>query len=249
MGRVFSDRIFARRLLRRGHYVICLDNLSTGRRQNFVISPHPTASPLSSTTSSIRSICEVDEIYNLACPASPPHYQADPIHTMKTSVLGSLNLLELAAAHQARIFQASTSEVYGDPHVHPQPESYWGNVNPFGPRSCYDEGKRCAETLFFDFHQRHGVDIQDRAHLQHLRPAHAARRRPRRFQFHRPGAQGRGHHHLWRWLADALVLLCRRSDRGLPAVDGRAGRPSRHRSTSAIPANSRSASWPSWSSR
>jgi len=102
----------------------------------------------------------VDEIYNLACPASPVHYQADPIHTMKTSVIGSLNLLELAARHQARIFQASTSEVYGDPHVHPQPESYWGNVNSFGPRSCYDEGKRAAETLFHDFHKQHDLDIR-----------------------------------------------------------------------------------------
>jgi len=102
----------------------------------------------------------VDEIYNLACPASPPHYQADPVHTMMTSVLGALNLLELAAHHKARIFQASTSEVYGDPHVHPQPESYWGNVNSFGPRACYDEGKRSAETLFYSFHQQYGVDIR-----------------------------------------------------------------------------------------
>jgi UDP-glucuronate decarboxylase len=102
----------------------------------------------------------VDEIYNLACPASPPHYQADPVHTMKTNVIGSLNLLELAARYQARIFQASTSEVYGDPHVHPQPEGYWGNVNSFGPRSCYDEGKRSAETLFYDFHKQYGVDIR-----------------------------------------------------------------------------------------
>jgi UDP-glucuronate decarboxylase len=102
----------------------------------------------------------VDEIYNLACPASPPHYQLDPIHTMKTSVIGSLNLLELAVRNHARIFQASTSEVYGDPHVHPQPEAYWGNVNSFGPRACYDEGKRSAETLFYDFHKQHGLDIR-----------------------------------------------------------------------------------------
>jgi UDP-glucuronate decarboxylase len=102
----------------------------------------------------------VDEIYNLACPASPPHYQLDPIHTMKTSVIGSLNLLELAVRNHARIFQASTSEVYGDPLVHPQPEAYWGNVNSFGPRACYDEGKRSAETLFYDFHKQHRLDIR-----------------------------------------------------------------------------------------
>jgi UDP-glucuronate decarboxylase len=102
----------------------------------------------------------VDEIYNLACPASPPHYQRDPIHTMKTSVIGSLNLLELAVRNHARIFQASTSEVYGDPLVHPQPEAYWGNVNSFGPRACYDEGKRSAETLFYDFHKQHRLDIR-----------------------------------------------------------------------------------------
>lgn len=102
----------------------------------------------------------IDEIYNLACPASPPHYQLDPIHTMKTSVIGSLNLLELAVRNHARIFQASTSEVYGDPLVHPQPEAYWGNVNSFGPRACYDEGKRSAETLFYDFHKQHRLDIR-----------------------------------------------------------------------------------------
>jgi len=121
------------------------------RSDGFTVIRHDIVDPLD---------LPVDEIYNLACPASPPHYQADPIHTMKTSVIGSLNLLELAVQHQARIFQASTSEVYGDPQVHPQPEAYWGNVNSFGPRSCYDEGKRSAETLFHDFHDRHGVDIR-----------------------------------------------------------------------------------------
>jgi len=147
-------------LLRLGHQVICLDNLSTGLRQNihhlsrfqgFSFIEHDVVEPIE---------LEVDEIFNLACPASPPHYQADPIHTTKTSVLGSLNLLELAFRQSARIFQASTSEVYGDPHVHPQAESYWGNVNPFGPRSCYDEGKRCAETLFHDFHERCGIEVK-----------------------------------------------------------------------------------------
>ncbi len=147
-------------LLCQGHKVTCLDNFSTGQRSNinhigsnsFDVLQHDVSQPL--------ILPEVDQIYNLACPASPPAYQADPVQTMKTSVLGSLNLLELARRHGARIFQASTSEIYGDPHVHPQPETYWGNVNPFGPRSCYDEGKRCAETLFFDFHQQYGVDIK-----------------------------------------------------------------------------------------
>ena len=117
---------------------------------------------MTDSTSLVRIIGEVrpDEIYNLACPASPPHYQLDPIHTVKTSVLGALNMLALAKRCHARILQASTSEVYGDPAVHPQPESYWGNVNPAGPRSCYDEGKRCAETLFMDYHRTMGVDVR-----------------------------------------------------------------------------------------
>jgi UDP-glucuronate decarboxylase len=140
--------------------VICLDNLSTGAKRNiqhlvrferFSFVAHDIVQPID---------LEVDEIFNLACPASPPHYQADPIHTMKTSVLGSINLLEMAARCRARIFQASTSEIYGDPHVHPQVESYWGNVNPFGPRACYDEGKRSAETLFFDFHHSRDVEVK-----------------------------------------------------------------------------------------
>jgi UDP-glucuronate decarboxylase len=147
-------------LLNEGHCVTCLDNFSTGSRQNirhleaferFSVVRHDVVMPID---------LDVDEIYNLACPASPPHYQADPVHTTKTSVLGSLNLLELAARCKARIFQASTSEVYGDPHVHPQVEGYWGNVNSFGPRACYDEGKRCAETLFYDFHNTRGVEIK-----------------------------------------------------------------------------------------
>jgi UDP-glucuronate decarboxylase len=159
-GAGFLGSHLCERLLNEGHSVVCVDNLTTGRMENlrhllnfdaFSFVHHDIVVPLD---------LPVDEIYNLACPASPVHYQADPIHTMKTSVIGSLNLLELAARYQARIFQASTSEVYGDPHVHPQPESYWGNVNSFGPRSCYDEGKRAAETLFHDFHKRHGLDIR-----------------------------------------------------------------------------------------
>ncbi|MGB3387604.1 MAG: UDP-glucuronic acid decarboxylase family protein [Pseudaminobacter sp.] len=159
-GAGFLGSYLCERLLREGQTVICVDNFSTGRMENL-------RHLLSFDTFSFvrHDIVEsldlpVDEIYNLACPASPIHYQADPIHTMKTSVFGSLNLLELAARYQAKIFQASTSEVYGDPHVHPQPENYWGNVNSFGPRSCYDEGKRSAETLFHDFHRRYGVDIR-----------------------------------------------------------------------------------------
>jgi UDP-glucuronate decarboxylase len=148
------------RLLQQGHAVLCVDSFVTGHSRNiahlrgnpnFKVVRHDVVEPLAA---------EVDEIYNLACPASPPDYQSDPVQTMKTSVLGALNLLELARERGVRIFQASTSEVYGDPNVHPQPESYWGNVNPFGPRSCYDEGKRCAETLFFDFHHQHGVEIK-----------------------------------------------------------------------------------------
>ena len=116
---------------------------------------------------------EVDEIYNLACPASPIHYQFDPVQTTKTSVIGAINMLGLAKRLKAKILQTSTSEVYGDPVMHPQPESYRGNVNPIGPRACYDEGKRCAETLFFDYHRQHKVQHPGGAHLQHLRAAHA----------------------------------------------------------------------------
>jgi len=148
------------RLLAGGNHVICLDNFSTGTRENiepfvgddrFELVVHDVTNPWDG---------DVDEIYNLACPASPPRYQLDPIHTMKTSWLGALNMLELAARRGARILQASTSEVYGDPTVHPQPESYWGNVNTTGIRSCYDEGKRAAETLFFDFHRMSDVEIK-----------------------------------------------------------------------------------------
>lgn len=148
------------RLMGGGHNVICVDNFLTGRRQNverwighprFELKRHDVAHPLH---------VEVDEIYNLACPASPIHYQYDPIQTTKTSVLGAINMLGLAKRLHCRVFQASTSEVYGDPLVHPQTEDYWGNVNPVGPRSCYDEGKRCAETLFFDYHRQHGLEIK-----------------------------------------------------------------------------------------
>jgi UDP-glucuronate decarboxylase len=148
-------------LIEQGHEVICLDSFFTGRRENIEhLKDHPRFSVLAQDVIAPIAIDTLDEIYNLACPASPVHYQYDPVHTMKTSVLGALNVLELAKKTGAKIFQASTSEVYGDPAVHPQVESYWGNVNPIGPRSCYDEGKRAAETLFFDYHRTLGIPIK-----------------------------------------------------------------------------------------
>jgi UDP-glucuronate decarboxylase len=147
-------------LLERGDEVLCVDNLFTGTKRNvehlithprFEFMRHDVCFPL---------YVEVDEIYNLACPASPVHYQHDPVQTTKTSVHGAINMLGLAKRLRCKIFQASTSEVYGDPSVHPQTEAYWGNVNPIGIRSCYDEGKRCAETLFFDYHRQHGLEIK-----------------------------------------------------------------------------------------
>lgn len=148
------------RLLAQGHEVLCVDNLFTGTKRNldhlhgnprFEFMRHDICFPL---------YVEVDEIYNLACPASPIHYQHDPIQTTKTSVIGAINMLGLAKRLRCKIFQASTSEVYGDPVIHPQTEEYWGNVNPIGPRSCYDEGKRCAETLFLDYHRQLGIKIK-----------------------------------------------------------------------------------------
>jgi len=159
-GAGFLGSHLCERLLEQGHEVLCVDNFYTGRRMNvghlltdprFEILRHDVTMPL---------YVEVDEIYNLACPASPVHYQFDPVQTTKTSVHGAINMLGLAKRVKARILQASTSEVYGDPEVHPQVESYWGNVNPIGARSCYDEGKRCAETLFFDYHRQHKLRIR-----------------------------------------------------------------------------------------
>jgi len=159
-GAGFLGSHLCERLLDQGHDVLCLDNFFTGRRRNvehllekrrFELIRHDIVDPFKA---------EVDRIFNLACPASPVHYQYNPIKTTKTSVMGAINCLGLAKRVQARILQASTSEVYGDPDVHPQPESYRGNVNPIGPRACYDEGKRCAETLFFDYHRENGVDIR-----------------------------------------------------------------------------------------
>lgn len=159
-GAGFIGSYLCERLLDRGCSVLCVDNFFTGSRANvahlldhpmFELMRHDVTFPL---------YVEVDEIYNLACPASPVHYQHDPVQTTKTSVHGAINMLGLAKRTRAKILQASTSEVYGDPHVHPQVEEYWGNVNPIGPRSCYDEGKRCAETLFFDYHRQHQLRIK-----------------------------------------------------------------------------------------
>jgi UDP-glucuronate decarboxylase len=147
-------------LLNAGHEVLCVDNLFTGTKDNLAsVVGHPNFEFMRHDITWPLYV-EVDEIYNLACPASPIHYQHDPVQTTKTSVHGAINMLGLAKRLGARILQASTSEVYGDPSVHPQPESYWGNVNPIGPRSCYDEGKRCAETLFFDYHRQHRLEIK-----------------------------------------------------------------------------------------
>jgi UDP-glucuronate decarboxylase len=159
-GAGFLGSHLCARLLKEGHEVLCVDNFYTGRRHNlaawldhpgFELMRHDVTFPL---------YVEVDEIYNLACPASPIHYQLDPVQTTKTSVHGAINMLGLAKRVKAKIFQASTSEVYGDPAIHPQTEGYWGNVNPIGRRSCYDEGKRCAETLFFDYHRQHALRIK-----------------------------------------------------------------------------------------
>jgi len=159
-GAGFLGSHLCRRLLEEGCEVLCVDNFYTGTRSNvsdllsnpmFEVLRHDVTFPL---------YVEADEIYNLACPASPVHYQFDPVQTTKTSVHGAINMLGLAKRLKGRILQASTSEVYGNPTVHPQPEDYWGNVNPIGTRSCYDEGKRCAETLFFDYHRQHGLEIK-----------------------------------------------------------------------------------------
>jgi UDP-glucuronate decarboxylase len=159
-GAGFIGSHLCKRLLAEGNEVVCLDNFYTGNKanilpllenKNFELLGHDVTIPL---------YVEVDEIYNFACPASPVHYQSDPVQTIKTSVHGAINLLELAKRTKAKILQASTSEIYGDPEVHPQTEDYWGRVNPIGIRSCYDEGKRCAETLFFDYHRQYGVRIK-----------------------------------------------------------------------------------------
>ena len=159
-GAGFIGSHLCRRLLDLGAEVLCCDNYFTGQKEHIrEIQDHPCFELLRRDIT-FPVYVEVDEIYNLACPASPVHYQVDPVQTTKTCVHGSINMLGLAKRVKARIFQASTSEIYGDPEVHPQHEAYWGKVNPIGPRSCYDEGKRCAETLFFDYHRQHDLEIK-----------------------------------------------------------------------------------------
>ncbi|MDO9124778.1 MAG: SDR family oxidoreductase [Deltaproteobacteria bacterium] len=159
-GAGFLGSHLCERLLKEGHDVLCVDNFYTGTRRNIAhLLDHPYFELLRHDIT-FPLYVEVDEIYNLACPASPIHYQNDPVQTTKVNVHGSINMLGLAKRLKAKILQASTSEVYGDPSIHPQPENYWGNVNCIGPRSCYDEGKRCAETLFFDYHRQHGIKIK-----------------------------------------------------------------------------------------
>ena len=212
-GAGFLGSHLCARLLDSGAEVLCVDNFFTGARRNieplignkrFELIRHDVTFPL---------FVEVDEIYNLACPASPIHYQHDPVQTTKTSVHGAINMLGLAKRVQARILQASTSEVYGDPDVHPQREDYWGNVNPIGPRSCYDEGKRCAETLFFDYHRQHDLPIK----VARIFNTYGPRMHPNDGRvvsnFIVQALLGERHHGYRRRQADALVLLRRRSDR------------------------------------
>ena len=159
-GAGFLGSHLCEKLLQEGNEVICMDNFFTGSKRNVVKLLDNPYFELYRHDITMPANLEVDEIYNLACPASPVHYQYDPIKTVQTSVMGAINMLGLAKRTGAKVLQASTSEVYGDPSVHPQPETYWGNVNPIGIRSCYDEGKRCAETLFFDYHRQNGVRIK-----------------------------------------------------------------------------------------
>ena len=222
-GSGFLGSHLCERLLDDGANVICVDNFFTGTRSNiehlldhkrFELIRHDVTFPL---------FVEVDEIYNLACPASPIHYQRDPVQTTKTSVHGAINMLGLAKRVQAKILQASTSEVYGDPTVHPQTEDYWGHVNPIGPRSCYDEGKRCAETLFFDYCRQHSLPIK----VVRIFNTYGPRMHPNDGRvvsnFIVQALLGQRHHSLWRRVANPIVLLRRRSDRWHDAADGNAG--------------------------
>ena len=231
-GAGFLGSHLCERLLAEGANVICVDNFFSGTRSNiehlldnkrFELIRHDVTFPL---------YVEVDQIYNLACPASPIHYQRDPVQTTKTSVHGAINMLGLAKRVRATILQASTSEVYGDPAVHPQPEDYWGNVNPIGPRSCYDEGKRCAETLFFDYRRQHNLRIK----VARIFNTYGPRMHPNDGRvvsnFIVQALLGARHHDLWRRLADPLVLLRRRPDRRADPADGHGRqrhRPDQHR--------------------
>ena len=201
------------RLLADGHEVLVVDNFYSGRRQNLADVLTDPSLELLRHDITFPLYVEVDEIYHLACPASPVFYQRDPVQTTKTSVVGSINMLGLAKRTKARILLASTSEVYGDPEVHPQPESYWGNVNPIGPRSCYDEGKRCAETLFFDYRRQHDLPIK----VARIFNTYGPRMRPDDGRvvsnFIVSALARRADHDLRRRLADPLVLLRRRPGR------------------------------------
>ena len=197
-GAGFLGSHLCEKLLERGDEVLCVDNLFTGAKHNiahllthprFEFMRHDVTFPL---------YVEVDEIYNLACPASPVHYQFDPVQTTKTSVMGAINMLGLAKRVKAKILQASTSEVYGDPEIHPQVESYKGSVNPIGIRACYDEGKRCAETLFFDYQRQHNLNIK----VMRIFNTYGPRMHPN------DGRVGRGYYHLWRGQTNAQLLLC-----------------------------------------
>ena len=160
-GAGFLGSHLCERLLNQGHNVICLDNLYSSEKDNiFSLINNPNFTFIEEDVCNPNISFKIDQIYNLACPASPIHYQSDPVKTVQTNVIGSLNMLELAKKNNATILQASTSEIYGDPKTNPQSEIYWGNVNPIGIRSCYDEGKRCAETLFFDYYREHNINIK-----------------------------------------------------------------------------------------
>ena len=205
-GAGFIGSRLCERLLERGDDVLCVDNFYTGTRRNvrhllsnprFELARHDVTFPL---------YVEIDEIFNLACPASPIHYQFDPVQTTKTSVHGAINMLGLAKRVKAKILQASTSEIYGDPTIHPQTEDYWGNVNPIGPRSCYDEGKRCAETLFFDYWRQHKLSIK----VARIFNTYGPRMHPNDGRVVSNFiVQALSNNGLRRWFADALLLLCR----------------------------------------
>ena len=232
-------------LLAKGHEVIGLDNFFTGSKDNirhlradshFEIIRHDVIHPI---------LLEAERIYNFACPASPLHYQFNPVKTIKTSVLGTINMLGLAKRVKARILQASTSEVYGDPEEHPQKESYWGRVNPIGPRSCYDEGKRVAESLLVNYQQQNNVDIRIVRIFNTYGPRMALNDGRVISNFIVQALRGEANHHFRQRRADPVVLLCFRPGRRDHAHDG-TGRVSAARSTWAIPRRSPSWNWPNW---
>ena len=207
-GAGFIGSHLCERLLADGHEVIALDNYFTGHKRNikhllkhpyFELVRHDVINPY---------VVEVDEIYNLACPASPIHYQYNPIKTTKTSVMGAINMLGLAKRVKAKILQASTSEVYGDPQVHPQPENYWGNVNPIGSRSCYDEGKRCAETLFMDYHNQNQVQIKIVRIFNTYGPNMNLNDGRVVSNFIVQALERGTHYTLWRWFTNKIVSVC-----------------------------------------